>query len=126
MDKALIVKEKWLNLILDGDESGPKLWEIRGSGTWIRGRVGLIQSGSGLIMGSTEIVGSSLLLREDFEMFRHLHKIDGAFDDLPYKEPHIWYLKGSQRFSAPIPYQHPQGAVIWVNLEKGVILSGRN
>ena len=46
MDKALIVKEKWLNLILDGDESGPKLWEIRGSGTWIRGRVGLIQSGS--------------------------------------------------------------------------------
>ena len=87
MDKALIVKEKWLNLILDGDESGPKLWEIRGSGTWIRGRVGLIQSGSGLIMGSTEIVGSSLLLREDFEMFRHLHKIDGAFDDLPYKEP---------------------------------------
>lgn len=29
MDKALIVKEKWLNLILDGDESGPKLWEIR-------------------------------------------------------------------------------------------------
>ena len=119
MDKALIVKEKWLNLILDGDESGPKLWEIRGSGTWIRGRVGLI-------MGSTEIVGSSLLLREDFEMFRHLHKIDGAFDDLPYKEPHIWYLKGSQRFSAPIPYQHPQGAVIWVNLEKGVILNGRN
>ncbi len=81
MDKALIVKEKWLDLILDGDENGPKLWEIRGSGTLIRGRVGLIQSGSGLIVGSTEIVGSIPLLREDFEMFRHLHKIDGRFDD---------------------------------------------
>lgn len=126
MDKALIVKEKWLGLILDGDENGPKLWEIRGSGTLVRGRVGLIQSGSGLIVGSTEIVGSTPLLKEDFERFRHLHKIDGRFDDLPYKEPHIWYLKCSRRFSAPVLYRHPQGAVIWVNLTKGVILNGKD
>lgn len=117
MDKALIVKGKWLDLILDGDESGPKLWEIRGTGTQVRGRVGLIRSGSGLIVGSTEIVGSSLLLKYDFETFRHLHKISGPYEELPYAEPHIWYLNESIRFPAPIPYRHPHGAVIWVNLE---------
>lgn len=126
MDKALIVKEKWLNLILDGNEEGQKLWEIRRSRTQVRGRVGLIQSGSGLIVGSTEIVGSAPLLREDFEMFRYMHKIDGSFNDLPYAEPYIWYLKEPQRFSSPIPYKHPQGAVIWVNLKKGMILDGKD
>ena len=62
MDRAFIVKEHWGNLILDGS----KPWEIRGIGTRVRGRVGVIFSGTGMIQGSVEIVGSSLLLREDF------------------------------------------------------------
>lgn len=115
MDKAFIVKEHWGNLILDGS----KAWEIRGTGTQVRGRVGVIFSGTGLIQGSVEIVASSLLLREDFDMFRKYHHIPGEFDSLPYEEPHIWYLKDAIRFTEPIPYRHPQGAVIWVDLSKG-------
>ena len=115
MDRAFIVKEHWGNLILDGS----KPWEIRGAGTRVRGRVGVIFSGTGMIQGSVEIVGSSLLLREDFDMFRKYHHIPGEFDSLPYEEPHIWYLKDAIRFTEPIPYRHPQGAVIWVNLSKG-------
>lgn len=115
MDRAFIVKEHWGNLILGGS----KLWEIRGTGTQVRGRVGVIFSGTGMIKGSVEIAGSSLLLREDFEMFRKYHHIPGSFEDLPYEEPHIWYLKDAVRFTEPIPYQHPQGAVIWVDLSKG-------
>lgn len=114
MDKAFIVKEHWGNLILDNE----KLWEVRGTGTQIRGRVGVIFSGTGMIQGSVEVVGSSLLLKEDFEMYRKLHYIEGEFEDLPYDEPHIWYLKDAIRFTEPIPYQHPQGAVIWVNLRE--------
>lgn len=115
MDRAFIVKEHWGNLILDGF----KTWEIRVAGTQVRGRVGVIFSGTGIIQGSVEIIGSSLLLREDFNTFRKYHHISGEFDSLPYEEPHIWYLKDAIRFTEPIPYRHPQGAVIWVDLSKG-------
>lgn len=113
MDRAFIVKEHWGSLILGGS----KVWEIRGTGTRVRGRVGVIFSGTGMIQGSVEIVGFSLLPREDFEMFRKYHHIPGNFGSLPYDEPHIWYLKDAMRFTEPIPYRHPRGAVIWVNLE---------
>lgn len=114
MDKAFIVKKHWGNLILDD----LKPWEIRSTGTQVRGRVGVIFSGTGMIWGSVEIVGSSLLLKEDFDIFREYHHIPGCFEKLPYKEPHIWYMKDPIRFAEPIPYQHPQGAVIWVNLKE--------
>lgn len=113
MDRAFIAKEHWGNLILDRK----KLWEIRGTGTTVRGRVGVIFSGSGMIYGSVEIVSSSALMREDFERHNGLHRIQCCFEELPYKNPHIWYLKEAIRFKEPIPYRHPQGAVIWVNLE---------
>ena len=48
IDKAFIIKERWGNLILDGLKS----WEIRGAGTQVRGRVGVIFSGTGMICGS--------------------------------------------------------------------------
>lgn len=38
MNRTFIVKEHWGNLILDG----LKPWEIRGTGTQVRGRVGVI------------------------------------------------------------------------------------
>ncbi|MBD5468895.1 MAG: ASCH domain-containing protein [Lachnospiraceae bacterium] len=112
MDKAFIVKEHWGNLILDGE----KPWEIRGTSTQIRGRVGVVFSGTGMIQGSVEVVGSSLLLKEDFELFRKYHHVPGNFEELPYEKPHIWYLKDAIRFVKPVPYQHPRGAVIWVNI----------
>lgn len=116
IEKAFIVKEHWGNLIL----SRLKPWEIRGTGTQVRGRVGVIFSGTGMVYGSVEITGSELLLREDFNMFREHHRIPGDFEDLPYKEPHIWHLKDAIRFKEPIPYRHPKGAVIWVNLAESL------
>ena len=50
--KALIIKKPWIDNILDGK----KTWEIRGSKTNIRGQIELIQSGSGLVVGSCEII----------------------------------------------------------------------
>jgi hypothetical protein len=29
---------------------------------------------------------------------------------------HAWILTNPQLFAEPVPYKHPQGAVIWVNL----------
>lgn len=112
MDKAFIVKEHWGNLILDG----VKPREIRGTGTQIRGRVGVIFSGTGMIFGSVEVVESSLLMKDDFEKFGECHHVPGKFEELPYRSPHVWHLEDAVRFAEPIPYTHPRGAVIWVNL----------
>lgn len=51
--RALIIREPWIELIL----SGRKTWEIRGTATSVRGRIGLIRARSGLIVGTPEFVG---------------------------------------------------------------------
>src|SRR5687768_13149950 len=50
--QALIVKSPWIDLILDGQ----KTWELRGSRTKVRGQIGLIKSGSGLVFGTCNVV----------------------------------------------------------------------
>ncbi len=49
---CLIIKEPYTDLIL----SGVKTWEIRGSRTHKRGKIGLIKSGSGTIIGEADLV----------------------------------------------------------------------
>lgn len=114
--KALIVKEYWGRLILDNK----KTWEIRGSGTRIRGRVGIIFSGTGKIFGSVNICNSAALTCEDFNSYREKHYIYEKFNDLPYKKPFIWEMEKGIWFPSPITYKHPQGAVIWINLNQDI------
>ena len=45
--RGLIIKKKWLDKIF----AKKKVWEIRSSPTNIRGRIFLIQSGSGMVVG---------------------------------------------------------------------------
>ena len=52
--KGLIIKAPWIDYIL----SGKKTWEIRGCNTKIRGEIALIQSGTGKIYGTVELVDS--------------------------------------------------------------------
>src|SRR5882724_4942048 len=49
---ALIIREEPLSKIL----AGTKTWEIRGSATKRRGRIALIQSKSGLVVGTCDLV----------------------------------------------------------------------
>lgn len=115
--KALIIKKRWLDLIL----AKRKSWEIRGSRTTIRGRIGLIESGSGKIMGTCELddVRGPLSISE---LRRTSSKHGVPPRDFgsrpPYKKTYAWVLKNPRRFRRPRPYEHPQGAVIWVNLER--------
>ncbi len=113
--KGLIIKKEWLDLILEGS----KTMEIRSSNTKIRGEIYLIESGSGLILGTCEIVDSICLDNET--------KLKDAMKSgcIPegislvsyYKRPHGWKIKKAKRLDSPIPYIHPKGAVIWVNLD---------
>lgn len=107
---GLIIKDKWLELIL----SGLKSWEIRGSRTKKRGTIYLIKSGTGHIMGQADIVGCIELTKEKYEENKAKHCIETGYESLPYSIPYAWVFENYVRYKKPIPYKHPQGAVIWV------------
>ncbi|MEQ2561253.1 ASCH domain-containing protein [Sutterella wadsworthensis] len=110
--KGLIIKEKWLDKIFNEN----KIWEIRGNNTKIRGKVYLIQSGSGLIVGECEIIDSIKLSVDDYYKSECYHKIDTEIIKYPYKTTYAWKLSNIKKYQKPLPYQHPRGAVIWVNI----------
>ncbi len=60
--KGLIIKQPWIDLILDGE----KPWEIRGRATTIRGTIALIKSGTGLVLGLVDVVDSLELTPDTF------------------------------------------------------------
>lgn len=111
--RALIVRQPWIELIL----SGQKTWEMRSTGTSIRGRIGLIEQGTGLIVGecSLDHVGEPID-RFNLGYGHHLHKVDDF--ELLEKWRFPWVLSGAVRYKTPIEYSHPKGAVIWVKLNQ--------
>lgn len=118
---ALIIKGHWLSLIFA--EKSPKDWEIRGSRTEKRGKILLIESGSGLIVGQTELTGCTGLDLVDFTYNERHHKIPDSLHNykLPYPNTFAWQIKNSKRYKEPIPYAHPQGAVIWVKIPAEIL-----
>lgn len=110
--KGLVIKQPWIDYLL----SGEKTWEIRGSNTHIRGDVFLIQSGSGHIMGKATLVGAIALSDDLYFSSIDKHKVAHG-GKMPYKKTYAWVFTNPVRFEKPVPYKHPQGAVIWVNLE---------
>ncbi|AKA44393.1 ASCH domain-containing protein [Paenibacillus polymyxa] len=111
--KGLIVRLPWIDYILDGF----KTWEIRGSSTKNRGKIALIQSQSGLIVGTANLIDCKPLSLSEYQRSTSLHCIENCLE-APYKNMHAWILTDAVRLQTPIPYIHPQGAVIWVNLDK--------
>lgn len=112
MDRALIIDSFWLAMILNG----LKTWEMRSACTKIRGEIGLIEKGTGLIVGKANLVDSLSPLAVD-DYFNHVskHRItrrDGVSDK--WRCP--WVLEDVVKFDAPIKYNHPKGAVIWVRI----------
>lgn len=113
---GLIIKKKWLDKIL----SGEKTLEIRGSKTaHICERIALIESGSSQIKGFCVIRSVIALTEEKWETERDRHCVELSFEDLlkRYKTAYAWELTDVIACKQPVPYKHPQGAVIWVNLE---------
>lgn len=111
---ALIIKKQFLDKIF----SGEKTWELRGSRTHKRGRIALIESGSGHIMGECELVNCIGPLDDSvFIKNKHKHCSSSAFQDQWYKNIFAWELKNVKRYSKPKSYDHPPGAIIWVKLK---------
>jgi len=112
-DRALIIDDPWISLILDGK----KTLEMRSKPTKIRGRIGLIKKGTGHIFGDAWLdecvdIGKNNLL----EVFGDCHCIDYRKNPELRKYKYAWRLERVNKYYNPVPYKHPQGAVIWVKV----------
>lgn len=110
MDKGLIIRKKWLDKILNDG----KHWEMRSTHTNHRGIIKLIEAGSGLIVGECMIAGSHLVTEDLARQSFSAHQVDDL--NLLKNWRYAWRLCNVKKYQEAIPYQHPRGAVIWVNL----------
>lgn len=121
---GLIINPHWADLIL----SGEKIWEIRGRSTNIRGTIGIIKSGSKKVFGTVDLVDCIPLYdlgRDDVDVLletRDKHHV--PLGGVPYLKPWAWVLENARKLPEPVPYDHPQGAIIWVNIGSPSLLSG--
>lgn len=112
MDRGLIIKKEWLDRIFDKG----KTWEMRSSLTKIRGRIKLIESGSGMIIGEATLADCFRPTNFARCACKSKHQIE---DSMLFKRwSYAWVLEDVKRYDKPIPYKHPQGAVIWVKLKR--------
>ena len=110
---GLIILKEPLDLIL----SGEKTWELRGKVCHKRGLIGLIESKSGTVVGTTELVDCVGPLSVA-DINKNLKKLGvsknlKSLDQLRYETPYAWVLQNAKRFKKPIPYKHKSGVVVW-------------
>ena len=112
LDTALILKPQWAALLLS--EADPKTWEIRGSNTKVRGRVGILPSGTSALDGEAELIGSVPLTKEMWEANMDKHKTQ-SWEQVAgrYKRPHVWVFTNGKKYNSPVVIQRKNGQVIW-------------
>jgi len=111
----LVIRSPFVEWIL----VGKKTWEIRGRYTHVRGKIALIRGGSGLIVGTCDLVDvvGPLTLRDLQKNARKLGRTSSEVrPPKPYKKTYAWVLKNANKLNRPRPYVHPSGAVVWVKL----------
>lgn len=112
-ERGLIIRQPWIGMILNGT----KHWEMRSKPTLVRGRIALIQAGTGLIVGEAYLSGSPTDYTEtDIKNAHARHCVDDP--ELLQRWRYPWILHAIQKYDDPIPYSHPRGAVIWVDLDR--------
>jgi len=123
--RALIIKKAPLDKIL----AGTKTWEMRGSRTNIRETIGLIESGSGTVVGLCDLMDcrGPLTAAEFRQNARKAGMAPAAATLGGYAKTYAWVLANARRLKTPVPYNHPSGAIIWVALDESTerALNGR-
>lgn len=117
--KALVIDQPWIGHILSGD----KVWEMRSQTTHLRGWIGLIEKGSGHVVGVAELLDSLPPLDRAAMLASHdKHRIpaDMVSQGQVDKWHTPWVLGQARRLASPVAYVHAPGAVVWVNLDEAV------
>ena len=116
IDRLLVIAEPWAKMLVDG----AKTWELRTTSTNVRGRIGIAKKGTGTIIGTVELVDvHGPFSRAEIAPYEHLHRVPApsASTSSGPKGLYAWEVEEAVRFDPPVPYTHPQGAVIWVRLD---------
>ncbi|ALL13188.1 hypothetical protein [Caulobacter henricii] len=129
-DRGLMIREPWISQIL----MKRKLWELRGTATKIRGRLALIRSGSGLILGECKLddclgpIGFETLIETgalsaiEREEIEHGGRAPYVKADGVTSKTFAWVVSSPILYPRPIAYNHPSGAITFVDLTRpGVI-----
>jgi hypothetical protein len=120
IQSALVIRKRWLDLILAGE----KTWEMRSKRTQKRGKIGLIEQGSGLVVGTATLVDSPDPLSEtNYAECYEKHRIPKAelADALDSGWVFPWVLADAKALPEPVKYTHKPGAVIFVNLDDKLV-----
>jgi len=98
---------------------------MRSRPTNIRGRIGIIEQGTGLIVGEVKVSYSMPFEANELSssFYYRNHRIKDI--DVLKKYRHAWVFEDAKRYEKPIPYKHPQGAVVWVNIGEPACDSAR-
>jgi len=128
--RVLAVRQPWASLIVDG----LKTIEIRSRPTNIRERVAIYASTAkqetlegvygpdynyrilptGKIIGTVELYSSTTHPLGSSQVFERWHGEHHAPINYYIEgKTHFWYFKKPIKFSQPIPYKPPKGAVVW-------------
>lgn len=110
--RGLLIKSPWIDMIMAGE----KTWELRSRPTNIRGKIALIRSGSGLIVGTAALVDCFPVSDRQLSKNQSKHRVSMAQVHDYGEQFFVWQLESTRPFTKPKPYRHPQGAVIWVTL----------
>ncbi len=112
--KGLIIDEPWISLII----SGQKTWEMRSRNTLVRGRIALIRKGSKTVIGTADLVRTlPKLSQSELKANVEKHRVPNSEISEVFKYHTAWVLERARSLRQPLPYRHPAGAVIWVNLD---------
>ena len=120
---GLIIKNKWLDLILKGE----KTIEIRGSDTKKQGEIiYLLESETNRVVGTCKRAYTYTISWSDWSEERDNHKVELSYPELKkiYKNPYAWVLEDVKPIKSEkeLYYKHPKGAVIWVkDVEKYIL-----
>jgi hypothetical protein len=114
---GLIIREPWIGYIL----AGTKTWEMRTAATNRRGRIALIRKGTGLVVGTAQLVDCLPPLdAAGLAAARDRHRIPPHLDAevLAAGWVHPWVLADVRRLSRPVVAGQKPGQVIWVPLAR--------
>jgi hypothetical protein len=113
---TLVVKKRWLDLILAGDKD----WEIRNRRTTRRGWIHFAQSqAGGKLIGRARLVDCLSVPRSSFMKHVSRHCVTSLSDCAEvqkYKSIFAWVLEDAERFKSPFVYKHTPGAMSWAKV----------
>jgi hypothetical protein len=121
--RALVIMPEPMHRILDGSKS----WEIRRGRCLFHELIGLIESGSGLVVGVAELTGCIGPLTREMRM-RNARRMGITVAEASRRWPtdyYAWVLRKRRRLAKPVPYKHPNGVVRWVPLSAAIELAVR-